>query len=80
MFVVVKSCCFFFFFIDSDRICSATDVKHVYFYVSGTFSSVYVARWKVRDDIEQLLALKWIIPTSHPTRTQNEVRCLREIG
>ncbi|KAK3088312.1 hypothetical protein FSP39_017350 [Pinctada imbricata] len=46
----------------------------------GTFSSVFMAKLKNHPDVEQLFALKHIIPTSHPTRTEGELRCLQQIG
>lgn len=46
----------------------------------GTFSSVFLARLKHYPEIDQLFALKHIIPTSHPSRIEGELRCLLEIG
>ena len=46
----------------------------------GTFSSVYVAKLKKPETAKDLFALKYIIPTSHPSRVENELRCLYEIG
>ncbi len=47
---------------------------------SGTFSSVYVAKLKDKYDVSETFALKHILPTSHPTRIESELRCLKEIG
>lgn len=47
---------------------------------SGTFSSVYAAKLKKCPDANKLFALKHIIPTSHPSRIESELRCLYEIG
>ncbi|KAL5015720.1 hypothetical protein ScPMuIL_005309 [Solemya velum] len=46
----------------------------------GTFSSVFLARLKHYPEITQLFALKHIIPTSHPSRIEGELRCLQQIG
>ncbi|KAH3796925.1 cell division cycle 7-related protein kinase-like [Dreissena polymorpha] len=46
----------------------------------GTFSSVFLARLKHYPDIPQMFALKHIIPTSHPSRIEGELKCLLEIG
>ncbi|XP_060593688.1 cell division cycle 7-related protein kinase-like [Ruditapes philippinarum] len=46
----------------------------------GTFSSVFLARLKHYPELDQLFALKHIIPTSHPSRIEGELRCLLEIG
>jgi len=48
----------------------------------GTFSSVYLATVKngVRPQQRQQYALKHLIPTSHPSRIENELRCLRDLG
>ncbi|CAH1785729.1 unnamed protein product [Owenia fusiformis] len=45
----------------------------------GTFSSVYLARLKKHPEVDQYFALKHIIPTSHPSRTENELRCLQQL-
>lgn len=45
----------------------------------GTFSSVYLAQLKNHSS-DQMFALKHIIPTSHPSRIENELRCLLDIG
>ena len=44
----------------------------------GTFSFVYLGRFK-RNENEKV-ALKYIIPTSAPTRTKQEIECLLNIG
>ena len=46
----------------------------------GTFSSVFLARLKHYTEVKQLFALKHIIPTSHPSRIEGELKCLQEIG
>ncbi|CAM9822794.1 unnamed protein product [Lampetra planeri] len=47
----------------------------------GTFSSVYMAKGKVRrSGEEEILAVKYLIPTSHPLRIAAEVQCLMEAG
>ncbi|XP_076087662.1 cell division cycle 7-related protein kinase-like [Mytilus galloprovincialis] len=46
----------------------------------GTFSSVFLAKLKHYPDVDQLFALKHIIPTSHPSRIEGELQCLQEIG
>ncbi|XP_064649511.1 cell division cycle 7-related protein kinase-like [Lineus longissimus] len=46
----------------------------------GTFSSVYLAKLKSQPDVDQMFALKHIIPTSHPSRIENELKCLQLIG
>lgn len=48
--------------------------------ISGTFSSVFLAKLKHYPDIDQQFALKHIIPTSHPSRIEGELQCLQEIG
>jgi len=48
------------------------------FWILGTFSNVYLAKMKAFPD--QLCALKHIIPTSGPTRIENELKCLQFIG
>ncbi|XP_003747445.1 cell division cycle 7-related protein kinase [Galendromus occidentalis] len=44
----------------------------------GTFSYVYKARLKSQPD--RYFALKYIIPTSHPSRIMKELRYLKDIG
>ncbi|XP_052790147.1 cell division cycle 7-related protein kinase-like isoform X2 [Mya arenaria] len=46
----------------------------------GTFSSVFLAKMRHYPEIEQMFALKHIIPTSHPSRIEGELKCLQEIG
>ncbi|XP_041368414.1 cell division cycle 7-related protein kinase-like [Gigantopelta aegis] len=46
----------------------------------GTFSSVFRAKLKCHPQVEEQFALKHIIPTSHPTRIEGELRCLQQIG
>ncbi|KAL1425027.1 hypothetical protein MTO96_019604 [Rhipicephalus appendiculatus] len=45
----------------------------------GTFSHVYKARLK-SSAVHMEFAIKFLIPTSHPSRIANELQCLREIG
>ncbi|XP_049273218.1 cell division cycle 7-related protein kinase isoform X2 [Rhipicephalus sanguineus] len=45
----------------------------------GTFSHVYKARLKA-SAVHMEFAIKFLIPTSHPSRIANELQCLREIG
>jgi hypothetical protein len=49
------------------------------FFFKGTFSSVYVASLKAAGGSSELYALKHLIPTSHPSRIENEIRCLKEL-
>jgi len=46
----------------------------------GTFSSVYLANVKNCGRSQQQYALKHLIPTSHPSRIENELRCLSDLG
>nr|CAB3229280.1 cell division cycle 7-related protein kinase-like [Phallusia mammillata] len=46
----------------------------------GTFSNVYLATVKELGEKSPLYALKHIFSTSHPKRTENEIKCLKEIG
>lgn len=50
----------------------------------GTFSSVYLGTLKAHDDLDKherrLYAIKHLVPTSHPDRVEQELRCLLEIG
>ncbi|BFZ05767.1 hypothetical protein BsWGS_08806 [Bradybaena similaris] len=46
----------------------------------GSFSSVYLARLKHYPEVNELFALKHIIPTTHPSRIENELKCLLNIG
>lgn len=45
----------------------------------GTFSNVFVASSKVFAE-KKKFAIKHLIPTSHPTRIIQELRCLKDIG
>lgn len=47
---------------------------------TGSFSSVYLARLKHYPEVNELFALKHIIPTTHPSRIENELKCLLNIG
>lgn len=44
----------------------------------GTFSHVYKAR--LRSDPTKEFAIKFLIPTSHPVRIANELKCLKDVG
>ena len=44
----------------------------------GTFSYVYLAY--LLSDTNEKLALKYVIPTSSPSRTKQEIECLYKIG
>jgi hypothetical protein len=44
----------------------------------GTFSYVYFAH--LIDNENEKFALKYIIPTSSPSRTKQEIECLLKIG
>ena len=44
----------------------------------GSFSFVYMGYFL--HDHEEKLALKYIIPTSSPSRTKQEIECLLNIG
>lgn len=44
----------------------------------GTFSHVYKAR--LRSDPTKEFAIKFLIPTSHPIRIANELKCLKDVG
>ena len=44
----------------------------------GTFSYVYMGYFKKNN--EEKVALKYIIPTSAPTRTKQEIECLLNFG
>lgn len=44
----------------------------------GTFSHVYKAR--LRSDPTKDFAIKFLIPTSHPIRIANELKCLKDVG
>ncbi|CAM1154257.1 CDC7 (predicted) [Pycnogonum litorale] len=44
----------------------------------GTFSSVFLAHAKLKED--KKYALKYLVPTCHPNRILNELKCLKELG
>jgi len=44
----------------------------------GTFSKVYLARYG--KDHRRLIAIKHLIPTSSPSRIENELNCLKMVG
>lgn len=46
----------------------------------GTFSKVYRARIKGAGALDQEYALKYLVPTSRPSRIASELQCLKEIG
>ncbi|XP_059146496.1 cell division cycle 7-related protein kinase-like [Physella acuta] len=46
----------------------------------GAFSCVYLAKLKHYPEVNEMFALKHIIPTTHPSRIQNELTCLLKIG
>lgn len=46
----------------------------------GTFSSVFQAKLRNHPKVDQLFALKHIIPTSHPSRIETELKCLQQLG
>ncbi|XP_053928972.1 cell division cycle 7-related protein kinase isoform X1 [Cuculus canorus] len=46
----------------------------------GTFSSVYLATAQLKTGYEEKLALKHLIPTSHPLRIAAELQCLTVAG
>ncbi|GFN77592.1 cell division cycle 7-related protein kinase-like [Plakobranchus ocellatus] len=46
----------------------------------GAFSSVYQARLKHYPEVTEMFALKHILPTTHPARIENELRCLLKLG
>lgn len=50
----------------------------------GTFSSVFLASMKCQEHkpmkSRRLFAVKHLIPTSHPRRIAQELKCLKEIG
>lgn len=49
-----------------------------YSLLAGTFSHVYKAR--LRSDPTKEFAIKFLIPTSHPVRIANELKCLKDVG
>lgn len=50
----------------------------------GTFSTVFLTSLKCQEHVpanqKRFFALKYLIPTSHPRRIAQELRCLKEIG
>ncbi|KAM9130120.1 cell division cycle 7-related protein kinase isoform 2-T3 [Pangshura tecta] len=48
--------------------------------LSGTFSSVYLATAQLQAGCEEKMALKHLIPTSHPLRIAAELQCLTIAG
>lgn len=46
----------------------------------GAFSCVYLAKLKHYPEVAEMFALKHIIPTTHPSRIENELTCLLTIG
>lgn len=46
----------------------------------GTFSSVYLATAQLQVGLEEKIALKHLIPTSHPVRIAAELQCLTVAG
>lgn len=50
----------------------------------GTFSTVFLASLKSHEKIAQsqrkFFAVKHLIPTSHPSRVERELKCLLDIG
>jgi hypothetical protein len=47
---------------------------------TGTFSSVYLATAQLQVGAEEKIALKHLIPTSHPIRIAAELQCLTVAG
>lgn len=47
---------------------------------TGTFSSVYLATAQLQTGYEEKMALKHLIPTSHPLRIAAELQCLTVAG
>lgn len=50
----------------------------------GTFSTVFMTSLRCHKDVppnrRRFFALKYLVPTSHPKRIAQELRCLKEIG
>ncbi|GFR85930.1 cell division cycle 7-related protein kinase [Elysia marginata] len=46
----------------------------------GAFSSVFLACLKHYPEVSERFALKHILPTTHPARIENELRCLLKLG
>ena len=60
--------------------CSFT-INNMYIIISafsGTFSKVYVAQLKSYPD--EVVAIKYLVPTSLPTKVKNELACLQKLG
>lgn len=49
-------------------------------FLTGTFSSVYLAEAQMNDGSRRMFALKHLIPTSHPMRIAAELQCLTVAG
>lgn len=71
---------------DDDNICLYTYIPQIEKHFNlegkigeGTFSHVYKARLKMGNTSTEF-AIKFLIPTSHPSRIANELKCLRDIG
>lgn len=50
----------------------------------GTFSTVFLTSLRCQQHVpakkRRFFALKYLVPTSHPKRVAQELRCLKEIG
>lgn len=50
----------------------------------GTFSTVFLTSLRCHENVppkrRRFFALKYLVPTSHPKRVAQELRCLKEIG
>ncbi|XP_055636930.1 uncharacterized protein LOC129775819 [Toxorhynchites rutilus septentrionalis] len=50
----------------------------------GTFSSVFLGSLKLHERVpaerKKLFAIKHVVPTSHPSRIERELRCMMQIG
>lgn len=57
-----------------------TELNKSFYFSTGTFSSVFLARLRHHPEVQDLFALKHIIPTSHPYRILGELKCLQVIG
>ncbi|WAR31039.1 CDC7-like protein [Mya arenaria] len=66
--------------VDVDRNSTPSSSKKKAKRLPRTFSSVFLAKMRHYPEIEQMFALKHIIPTSHPSRIEGELKCLQEIG
>lgn len=56
------------------------DMKSLPNCFTGTFSSVYLATAQLQVGHEEKIALKHLIPTSHPVRVAAELQCLTLAG